>query len=186
MDKKLLRKIHMEELVRMQESRMVEADFKICKNILQSEEYKNAKKLFLYVSVGKEVSTRKLISQALGDGKKVYIPICYGGGIMHAARLKSEDELVGGRYGIPTVSEESEKALPDELDFILVPGVCFDRRGNRLGRGGGYYDRYLANDIGASLVGVCRKEQLLDYMNVDEHDRKVNIIISDEEIVRIK
>lgn len=186
MDKRLLRKIHMEELARMQESRMLEADLKICKSILQSEEYRNAEKLFLYVSVGKEVGTRKLISQAISDGKKVYIPICYGGGIMHAARLRNEDELLDGRYGIPTVSEESEKALPEELDFILVPGVCFDRRGNRLGRGGGYYDRYLANDIRASLVGVCRKEQLLDYMNVDEHDRKVHVIISDEETLRIK
>ncbi len=186
MDKKLLRKIHMEELARMQESRMTEADLKICQNILQSEEYRNAEKLFLYVSVGKEVDTRNLISQALRDGKKVYIPICHGGGVMHAARLESEDDLIDGRYGIPTVSEESEKTSPDELDFILVPGVCFDRSGNRLGRGGGYYDRYLANDVSAALVGVCRKEQLLDEMNVDEHDRKVHVIISDEEIWRVK
>lgn len=186
MEKKLLRKIHMEELARLPEDKMRQADCKICENILQLKEYKEAKKVFLYVSVGKEVDTRRLISEALKDGKEVYIPICQGGGIMHAARLENENELIDGRYGIPTVSEENEITKPHMLDFVLVPGVCFDRNGNRLGRGGGYYDRYLAKPMTAKLVGVCRSSQLLDHMDVCEHDRKVDVIVSDKETVRIK
>lgn len=184
MEKRLLRKIHMEKLARLEDDIMHIADEKICRNIMSLDAYKRAEKLFLYVSVGKEVDTYAIIRDAITKGKQVYIPICHGGGIMSAARLFSENDLVEGRYGIPTVSPSAPVISPEELDLILVPGVCFDKTGNRLGRGGGYYDRYLANDkLEAALVGVCRSEQLVDILEVDVHDKKVDILVSDTRVI---
>ncbi len=187
MEKRLLRKIHMDRLAQLSEDQMRLADTQICHNILELDAYKKANKIFLYVSVGKEVDTYAVINHAIESGKEVYIPVCHGGGIMSAARLFSDNDLIEGRYGIPTVSDTAPVARPEELDLILVPGVCFDKQGNRLGRGGGYYDRYLAADnLSAKLVGVCRCEQLIDALEVDAHDRKVDVLISDTQVIKVK
>ena len=186
MEKKLLRKIHMEKLARLDEKDRRACDLAICENVISIAEYERAEKVFLYISVGTEVSTRRVVRHAIEAGKEVYIPICHGGGIMHAARLMDEAELIDGMYGIPTVPDSNPKISPDELDLILVPGVCFDRSGNRLGRGGGYYDRYLAQKMTATTIGICRDEQLLEALNADVHDRRVDIIVSDKEILKLK
>jgi len=186
MEKKLLRKIHMEKLARLESSAMREADGKICSHVLELDEYKNAEKVFLYLSVGSEVDTYGVLRNAWEAGKEVYVPVCVGGGIMHATRLYCEEELVDGRYGIPTAPAENPVISPKELDFILVPGVCFDKTGNRLGRGGGYYDRYLAQELSAQLVGVCRSEQLICELSADEHDKRVDAVITEDGVLRIK
>ena len=183
MEKNILRKLHMTEIARQSEEKIRSADCKILENILQLKEYQDAKAVFLYVSVGREVDTRALLRHALREGKRVYIPFCEGKGVMHAARLTDESCLLPGRYGIPTVCAENQRAAPEEHDFILVPGVCFDRAGNRLGRGGGYYDRYLAQETWAARVGVCRSAQLLEALPVGTHDRGVSAVVTEREIV---
>lgn len=186
MDKKLLRKTHIQSMGMLDDARMRKIDADICAGVLSMDEYKDAKSVFLYISVGKEVSTDVLVRKALEDGKHVYIPQCMGNGIMHAARLEDLSRLVDGMYGIPTVESGNCVIEPDALDFILVPGVCFDITGHRLGRGGGYYDRYLAQNIRAYTVGVCRNAQLLESMQVDEHDRGVDAVVTQDKILRFK
>jgi 5-formyltetrahydrofolate cyclo-ligase len=121
-------------------------------------------------------------------------------------RIESLSELVVGTYGVP--EPLGEPAPIEEIDLFLVPGVAFDRQGNRLGFGGGYYDRALEevrklNDInglrglsegrdrikqnGASaplLIGICYQWQLVDgQLPVESHDISVDVIATDEELI---
>lgn len=88
--------------------------------------------------------------------------------------------LADGAYGIAEPQGESVCAA-DEIDLMIVPGVAFTREGVRLGRGKGYYDRYLAREgFRAYTVGVCYACQLLQELPSEEHDRRVDIVVAGE------
>ena len=161
------------------------ADKSISQRLIAMSEFRAAESIFIFVGVGHEIDTSLIIEHALGAGKHVYVPYCLGNGIMVAARLNSLSELRRGLYGIPSVSEENPVTEPREVNLIIVPAVCYDRRGNRLGRGGGYYDRYLELVSEDTVsVGVCRSPQLLDSLRVMPHDRQVDIVVTDKEVIR--
>ena len=156
------------------------ADCKIMQNILQLEEYQRAANVFLYISVGWEVDTEALVRSAFEAGKRVCVPVCSGNGVMYAAELSRPDLLVRGRYGIPTAPDGAPVVEPERLDFILVPGLGFDPEGRRLGRGGGYYDRYLSRVAeGTAKVGVCRQAQFLDAVPSQAHDQTVDWVVTE-------
>lgn len=110
--------------------------------ILASAAYRNAESIFVYVSLPREPSTGRILSRALAEGKKVYVPKCTGKEML-AVRLRAGDPLVPGLFGIPEPENASETVPADQLDLILVPCLSASRDGRRLGHGGGYYDRFL-------------------------------------------
>lgn len=124
----------------------------ITKKIVELEEYKNSQICFLYASMPDEFQTKELIVNALKAGKQICLPYITDKNmkIMQATLIKSLDELVVGAYNILTVKEENLRIIkPQDIDFILVPAVGLDKKGYRLGMGGGYYDRYLVKAINA-------------------------------------
>ena len=151
----------------------------ICKCVLQTERYRTAEKIFVYISVNSEAPTRKLIEMMLSDGKKIYVPKCYGKGVMDAVRLESMESMVMGKYDIPT-SDSSEIADPWELDIVFVPGVAFGENGERMGYGGGYYDRFLNKAENALKIGLCRSEMIEKNLICEAHDEKTDIIITEK------
>lgn len=96
---------------------------------------------------------------------------------MTARRVFSLDELVPGAYGIWTPREDCPEILPGEIDLILVPGTAFDRRGARLGQGGGYYDRFLPRTAGFRM-GVCHDFALLDRVAQQPHDQRMDAVVT--------
>ena len=76
-----------------------------------------------------------------------------------------------------------QKADPCELDLVIVPGVAFDRKKNRLGRGKGYYDRFLEQAKNAKTIGICKSDRLFDHVPTDAHDRKMDALITETEIL---
>lgn len=94
-----------------------------------------------------------------------------------------DGKLDEGVYGIPQPPEEAETAEPGEKDFMLVPALCCDRRGVRLGHGGGYYDRYLAEHRVATAC-LCRERLLLEKVPKDWNDFAVNYVITEREIIK--
>ena len=118
----------------------------VAESVLASSLWRNAGSVFLYVSVGWEPDTRILLTRALTEGKHVFVPKCLPGPerVMLAVRIRAAEELVPGAFGIPEPIRAAETVEAPELDLILIPCVTADREGNRLGRGAGYYDRFLA------------------------------------------
>lgn len=118
-------------------------DGKILKNVLKLKSFCEAKMVFIYVSVNREVDTRQIILKALEMGKTVAVPKCFGKGLMLAKKINSFAELLPGMMDIPEPSEYATTISPEMIDFAVVPCVACDISGTRLGYGGGYYDRYL-------------------------------------------
>lgn len=151
----------------------------ITKKIVELEEYKNSQICFLYASMPDEFQTKELIVNALKAGKQICLPYITDKNmkIMQATLIKSLDELVVGAYNILTVKEENLRIVkPQDIDFILVPAVGLDKKGYRLGMGGGYYDRYLVKAINAKKIAAVYDCQLVDEVIKDDYDIKVDMI----------
>jgi 5-formyltetrahydrofolate cyclo-ligase len=156
--------------------------------ILRSlEEYREAETVFCYMSCGKEVSTGELISRMLSDGKRVCIPLCMeeqGDRIMLAKLYKDGDELVPGSFGIPEPKAEMPTVKPEDIDLAVIPCSTCDRAGNRLGKGAGYYDRYLAKEeaTGIFKAALCYEDVMADEVPADEHDVVMDLVLTERGI----
>lgn len=154
-------------------------DKEIYDNLINSQEYKTSKYIFIYVSVKNEVNTIPIINKALSDNKIVAVPkVIPQQKIMSARIIENIDSLVSGYYGIPEPSLEAEIMEPSIIDLIVIPGVAFDKTGGRLGYGGGYYDKYLKEEIKAHRVGICYLCQLADRIPLEENDKLVSKLIT--------
>lgn len=133
----------------------------ITAHILQSEVYQKAKRIFTFVSMGSEVETRGIMSQAWNDGKAVAVPKTEKGRVMYFLPIQSFADLQKGRFGVMEPSGSEEDAIvPERGDLFLVPGALFDEKMNRLGYGGGYYDTYFENYQGYGKIGLAFQSQV--------------------------
>ena len=159
-------------------------DDKILKTLMSLPEYRKASDVFVYIGVGEEIKTEAIIDDMLDSGKNVYVPLCFGNGEMTAKKIQSREELHPGRYGIPEPLDDADEIDAQELSLIIVPGVAFGRDFSRLGRGGGYYDRFLEKAKNAVFIAPCREQNLEERLPKDEHDRDVDIIVTEEKVLR--
>ena len=162
-----------------------DASARILSHLAELPEYADAQTVLLFVSMPDEVDTLPIIADALAAGKTVAVPkVDLLRKRMDAARLLDLDDLIVGAYGI----SEPQGAVvvdPVEIDFILVPARGFDRAGNRLGRGGGYYDRYMAHpDFHATRCGIAFAAQLLDDLPHTPRDLPVHLLVTEEGVLR--
>ncbi|KAJ2784937.1 hypothetical protein GGI15_002091 [Coemansia interrupta] len=128
-----------------------------------------------------ELPTRDLLAHALRSGKSVYVPRCRQS-TMDMVHIRSQaelDALEPNRWGIPEPSGEREPVDPALLDFVVVPGVAFDRVGGRCGHGRGYYDRFLEMAGGAVACAVCLGEQVVEHVPTDTFDSSVFYLLYD-------
>lgn len=126
-----------------------------------------------------EVATRPLIEAALDRAARVIVPVVSGRTLRHA-EIAGLGELAQGRRGLwepatPRWVELSE-VVPD---LVLVPGVLFDRRGYRIGHGGGFYDGFLAGLRGVAAAGLTYDEFLVDWIPTSDHDVPVQVIVTE-------
>lgn len=140
------------------------------------EEVKGAKTLLLFYGVGREPDTTPVIKALLAQGKRVCLPRCLPGGQMEAAAITGLDGLVPSSYHIPEPGVACPTVAREEIDVILAPNLCCDRAGYRLGRGGGYYDRYLAG-YGGFTVALCPAAWLQESLPREDHDRPVDLVL---------
>lgn len=157
-------------------------DKKISENFLSLDLLR--KKVFVYVSFGDEIETRGIIEHFIKDGCEVCVPLCREKGEMEAKRIESLSELAVGKYGILEPHEDAEAVQPSELSLIVVPGLAFGRDFSRLGRGAGYYDRFLGKAVAATKIALCREVNLYETVPCEEHDRRVDIIVTEERIIK--
>ncbi len=151
-------------------------------------EYKSAGTVLFYVSFRSEVSTRRMIEQAISHGKKVLAPkVEHHRRELRLFEIKDlSTDLEAGYMNIyEPVEKRTREASPEEPDLVVMPGVGFDEKGNRLGYGGGYYDR-LAVKLrpGVWLVAPAFEEQVVGDVPSLPHDRKTDIIITEKRVIR--
>ena len=163
-----------------------ESSRKITEHITGSSLYSDCCAVFIFVSDRREPDTRELIGAALESGKKVYVPLCTGDGIMEAVRISSLSELHPGKYGIlePVKDEYTEIRDPEDFgtdDICAVPCVMASEEGARLGHGGGYYDRFLERTE-ARKVCLCFVRLLTDGIPEEDHDIRMDCIVTEEGI----
>lgn len=185
MNKKELREKMLSRNVAMSETERSRCDAEIYENLISLPEFGSADYVFSYVGVGSEVSTDAILDRLFSDGKKVCVPLCYGKGVMSAVLIDSKEDLVPGRYNIPEPRDTENKVLPEKLDLIIVPGVAFGEDGSRLGRGGGYYDRFLNSAKNAKKIALCREINMEKTVPCEDHDEYVDIVVTESRIVKI-
>jgi 5-formyltetrahydrofolate cyclo-ligase len=130
-----------------------------------------------------EVQTLPIIRWCWSDGRQVIVPVVGADRVMGHLFLTPETALARTRWG-GLEPEGGEPADPVAVDVVLVPGVAFDRSGNRLGMGGGYYDRFLAG-ISAPKIALAHAFQIVEAVPVDERDQRVDAIVTPDEVVRV-
>lgn len=161
-------------------------DIEIESRLLCSSEYTQADMILTYVSIGSEPDTLGLISAAFANGKKLAVPKCVEGNNLDFYFIKSTDDLIKGKYGLlePDVNK-CKKATPTEQSLCIVPALSFDAKGFRLGKGGGYYDRFLKSFKGKS-AGFCYNSFLTLSLPADSNDMPVDIIVTESFLREIK
>jgi 5-formyltetrahydrofolate cyclo-ligase len=183
-EKKRLRALLRERVAALAEEELLEGDRRIFERLLALPEYKDAQTVMAYFSIGREVDTHRAMEHALDSGKRVALPFVTGRGTMEARQIASLSDLVPGTYDIPAPAGDSAAIPPHEIDLILVPAAAFDRAGFRLGHGAGFYDRYLAA-CPAFSVGLAREKLVLDRVPREEHDRAVDLLVTEKKIARL-
>ncbi|MBQ2691913.1 MAG: 5-formyltetrahydrofolate cyclo-ligase [Clostridia bacterium] len=151
-------------------------DSTIEKKVLELDEYRKADTVFCFVSYGGEPETRGILSDCFASGKRLVVPRCKEQGEMDAVVIASMDDLKEGMYGILEPSEGLPTVEFEEIDFAVVPALAFTPNGERLGQGGGYYDRFMAR-TGAFTCGVCYGCFVLNEVPTEEFDRRVDFVI---------
>ena len=145
------------------------------------EEFKRAKCVMFYVSLPEEVDTSEMIGEALEMGKRVCVPITLEDSrSIIASEIDGGSVLEKGPYGIGQPKETDLKAVPlEDIDLVAVPGVAFDCCNVRLGRGHGYYDRFLKLlPKGTPTIGLAFDFQVVDNLPKDSHDVPVSRTIT--------
>jgi len=185
MDKAELRRKLLNCLLAIPPEQRSERSRKACRNLVSTEQFQSASTVMMFLSLPHEVDTSEAILHAWQLGKAVAVPkISWQQRHMIPVQINSlETGLSTGASGL----RNPVAGLPvpfEEIDLVVTPGLGFDKKGNRLGRGGSYYDRFFANgELKAARCGFGFAEQLIDSIPVTEHDEPVEILVTDEEII---
>lgn len=153
----------------------------ICNKLLELPVFRSAKTVMFYISFQGEVNTFPMIAEAFRLNKCVAVPL-----IRKETRqlipvvIEAVHDLVPGSYGIPEPARNAPRLQPEDLDLVVVPGVAFDAAGNRLGRGAGYYDRFLSLLPSTTpVIGVGYDFQLTPAIpGLEPHDRRVTTVLT--------
>jgi 5-formyltetrahydrofolate cyclo-ligase len=157
-----------------------------CRSLLTLPEYARARSVMLYAPIAGEVDCRPVAVAGWKDGKTVLLPrvTCWSVRKMVAVPVDSLNHpVVTTRNGLR--EPDGEPWPVEKIDMIVVPGLAYDRHGNRLGRGGGFYDRFLARPgLAAHTCGLAFSIQVVGNIPVHPNDYPVKVLVTDKEVLR--
>lgn len=181
-DKNQLRKQIREQGVILDSQQKLGFSRDIINKILTLDKFKEAKCVMSYISIKDEVETSELLKSCLSMGKRLCVPYIdlENKGIMYSVEITDiESQLSVGTYGILEPKDISKKVEVSEVDFIIIPGIAFDLAKRRLGRGAGYYDRYLEGILPKTVkCALCFDHQIVERVPFEEHDKRMDIILT--------
>lgn len=165
----------------MNKAEVEESDKLIEVNLMELNEIKNSSTIFCFVSMKDEISTKSIIKKLLDMGKKVGVPKCEKDNTMNVYQIESLDDLEIGTYNIEEPKEYCKKIDSQDIDLALIPATACDKKRNRIGKGAGYYDRYLKNQKFLK-VALCRQKFIVDSIPVEENDVCMDKIVTEKNI----
>ena len=181
--KRLLREALKEQERRLTKVALSDSNQKLTDQFLALEEVAVAETILLYCSMGVEPDTSVLLEQLLDRGKRVVLPRCLPQRQMETRLYTARIPLIRHQYGMLEPGEAHPLMEPEQIDLVLVPALAYDIRCMRMGRGGGYYDRYLAKFSGVT-VGWCRDVLLQREVPAESHDRPVDLVLTETRLFR--
>ena len=185
MDKSQLRRKLQNCLLKLSQKQRAEKSRSACQNLISTAQFQNASTIMLFLSLPHEVDTSEAILHAWQLGKTVAVPkVSWQQRRMIPVQINSLEtgfstEVSGLRNPVTGVPIPFE-----QIDLVVAPALGFDRKGNRLGRGGSYYDRFFANkELKAVRCGLAFAEQVVDSIPVTDSDQPIDFLVTDEEII---
>lgn len=185
MEKESLRQELQKRLLGMTEEQRTAKSKKACRNLISTPQFQNASIVMMYLSLPHEVNTSEAILCAWQMGKIVAVPkISWQQRHMIPVQINSlETEFSTSVSGLRNPVAGAPVPF-EEINLVVTPALGFDKKGNRLGRGGSYYDRFFANEkLLAPRCGFAFAEQLIDLIPVTEHDVPMDFLVTDEEVI---
>ncbi|MFA4045415.1 5-formyltetrahydrofolate cyclo-ligase [Prevotella sp. PCHR] len=171
-----LRKIMRERKRQFTGEKLGEMSLSAVTGLLSHYIIKNVRTIFIYYSLPDEVDTHALADVLADSGKTVLLPAVTGDCDMELHRYEGKQSLKRGAYGIMEPTGELYTCY-ENIDVAVVPGMAFDAENNRLGRGKGYYDRFLAKMPGTYKIGLCFDFQKVEKLPADKNDIKMDEVI---------
>ncbi len=173
MDKTALRRAIRAQKSALSAAQIEAASEQLARQLFAHPLYRAASCLYAYLSYNQEVRTEPIIRKALEDGKRVAVPKIYGEE-MRFVYLQDDSPIEQGYKGIPEPLSDDIAQEPEAL--VLMPGLAFTREGQRMGYGGGFYDRFLAAEPHPTLA-LCYDFQLLPELPTQSHDIPVDVVL---------
>ena len=184
MNKAQLRRLIKNTLVQLTATQLQQKSRAACENLSATDEFRQARVVMLFLSLPHEIDTTFALRSAFTEEKTVLVPkMIWDDSKFIPVRLPAPDaECEQDRYGL-RVPVHAEHISAGEIDLVVVPGLAFDAQAHRLGRGGGFYDRFLAQpDLRARTCGFAFEEQVLPEIPTEANDRPVDMLVTDRQI----
>jgi 5-formyltetrahydrofolate cyclo-ligase len=185
--KDALREILVQKRKDLTMSQVFDKSKKIKKLLFSLEDLKNSSTILFYVSYNKEVNTYKMIKETLGK-KAIVVPVVnVKNGVILLSKLVDWSDLSIGSFGI--LEPKKNRIHPisiQDIDLIIVPGVGFDKKGNRIGHGKGYYDKLLQQAPSILKIGLAFECQIMNSVPCNSYDVPVDTIITEKRVLDCK
>lgn len=165
----------------------VEDSRAICDHLSALSSIESAKTIFAYLPLKEEVDLCSLLTTWINEGRTVCVPVVsWKGRTMRAGLLQAINDasIIEGLYGLREPLNPQYVAT-DSIDVMLVPGIGFDRAGSRLGRGGGYYDRFLETARSPIVIGIGFDNQIVKYICKEKHDQSMTSVATPSGIIKM-
>ena len=175
MNKQELRAMIRQKKRAMTESEIEQKSARLGQLLMQSNAYRQANVIYGYLPYNQEVRTIPMLEQALRDGKRVAVPKVYG----DEMRFIFMDDLSKVEKGYANIPEPiaDDPVADDKTALVLMPGLAFDPQGHRIGYGGGFYDRFLADEPDHPTLALCYGFQMVDHLETEEFDIPVDMVL---------
>jgi len=185
MDKDKLRRQIRQVTRQMTDQMKYEKSKSACQRLIETPEFQNANVIMAYLALPNEIDTAQFILYAWQHRKNIAVPkVSWQQRHMIPVQIHSLDT---GMVTEPSGLRNPVSGLPvpiEDIDMVVTPGLAFDRNGNRLGRGGSYYDRFFEHKtLKAIKCGLAFDEQITESIDISQHDRPVDMLITDKEVI---
>ncbi|MBU0667990.1 MAG: 5-formyltetrahydrofolate cyclo-ligase [Candidatus Peregrinibacteria bacterium] len=159
-------------------------DKKIIETIEKLPEFQNAQNILIYIAIHGEVDLSQLFNKYKGSKNFILPRLNQSDSSLILYHIKSLDDLEKGTFSIPEPKEDLEKIPLEKIDLAIIPGVAFALDGNRIGYGGGSFDRLLLK-LNCTKIGIAYQFQIVENIAGEDHDQKVDLIITEANIIHI-